>query len=220
MLNMDFSKQIVINTAEMSWISSPSSGVSRKPLEREFAESGHTSSIVRFDKDSHFPAHTHHLGEEILVLEGVFSDEYGDYGKGSYLRNPPNSSHSPFSKEGCTLFVKLEQFDKRDSKVVRLNTETTPWRQGVGGLKVMSLHEFEHEHVALVHWPEEEKFQPHRHFGGEEIFVLSGTFKDEHGEYPAGSWLRSPHLSVHDPYVDEETLIWVKTGHLLKDEGQ
>ena len=220
MLNMDFSKQIVINTAEMSWISSPSSGVSRKPLEREFAESGHTSSIVRFDKDSHFPAHTHHLGEEILVLEGVFSDEYGDYGKGSYLRNPPNSSHSPFSKEGCTLFVKLEQFDKRDSKVVRLNTETTPWRQGVGGLKVMSLHEFEHEHVALVHWPEEEKFQPHRHFGGEEIFVLSGTFKDEHGEYPAGSWLRSPHLSAHDPYVDEETLIWVKTGHLLKDEGQ
>lgn len=220
MLNMDFSKQIVINTAEMSWISSPSSGVSRKPLEREFAESGHTSSIVRFDKNSHFPAHTHHLGEEIFVLEGVFSDEYGDYGKGSYLRNPPNSSHSPFSKEGCTLFVKLEQFDKRDSKVVRLNTETTPWRQGVGGLKVMSLHEFEHEHVALVHWPEEEKFQPHRHFGGEEIFVLSGTFKDEHGEYPAGSWLRSPHLSVHDPYVDEETLIWVKTGHLLKDEGQ
>jgi len=217
MLNMDFSKQVVIKTADMPWVSSPSTGVSRKPLEREFAESGHTSSIVRFEKDSHFPAHTHHLGEEIFVLDGVFSDEFGDYGKGSYLRNPPNSSHSPFSKEGCTLFVKLEQFDKRDTKTVRLNTEKTEWRQGIGGLQVMSLHEFEHEHVALVHWPAGERFQPHRHFGGEEIFVISGTFKDEHGEYPAGSWLRSPHLSAHDPYVDEETLIWVKTGHLLKD---
>ena len=78
----------------------------------------------------------------------------------------------------------------------------------------MSLHNFEHEHVALVKWPVGEVFKPHKHFGGEEIFVLSGTFKDEHGEYPKGSWIRNPHMSQHHPYVDEETVIWVKTGHL------
>ena len=214
MLNMDFSKQVVIRTNDLEWVTSPSSGVSRKPLEREFAESGHTTSIVRFEKDSYFPEHTHPMGEEIIVLEGVFSDEYGDYGKGSYLRNPPNSSHSPFSKEGCTLFVKLDQFDERDSKQVRMDTHSTQWMPGIGGLEVMALHEFEHEHVALVKWPAGEVFQAHRHFGGEEIFVLSGEFKDEHGSYPKHTWIRSPHLSEHFPFVEEETLIWVKVGHL------
>lgn len=214
MLNMDFAKAVVIETAAMDWVGSPSDGVGRKPLERENPESGHTTSIVRFAPDSHFPRHTHPMGEEIFVLDGVFSDENGDYGAGSYLRNPPGSAHSPFSKEGCTLFVKLDQFDARDQTTVNIDTNTTPWQAGIGGLQVMSLHEFEHEHVALVKWPAGERFQPHRHFGGEEIFVLSGTFRDEHGSYPAGTWMRSPHLSEHFPYVEEETIIWVKTGHL------
>lgn len=78
----------------------------------------------------------------------------------------------------------------------------------------MPLYKFKGEHVALVKWPAGEVFQPHSHFGGEEIFVLSGNFRDEHGTYPAHTWIRSPHLSEHYPYVEEETIIWVKTGHL------
>ena len=78
----------------------------------------------------------------------------------------------------------------------------------------MPLHNFEHENVALVRWPAGERFQPHSHFGGEEIFVLSGEFRDEHGQYPTGTWIRSPHLSEHFPFVEQETIIWVKTGHL------
>ncbi|MFG1490632.1 cupin domain-containing protein, partial [Oceanospirillum sp. HFRX-1_2] len=158
--------------------------------------------------------HPHPLGEEIFVLEGVFSDESGDYPAGSYLRNPPGSRHAPFSKEGCTIFVKLNQFDPNDLEPVRILTREQPWRQGIGGLQVMPLHDFEGQHTALVKWPAGEHFQPHRHFGGEEILVISGTFKDEHGDYPAGSWLRSPHLSQHNPFVEEETLILVKVGHL------
>ena len=57
-------------------------------------------------------------------------------------------------------------------------------------------------------------FQPHRHFAGEEILVISGTFKDEFGAYPKHTWIRSPHMSQHDPFVEEETVILVKTGHL------
>ena len=78
----------------------------------------------------------------------------------------------------------------------------------------MPLHSFEGEHTALVKCPENERFLPHRHFGGEEILVLSGTFRDEHGDYPTLTWLRSPHMSEHYPFVKEETIIWVKTGHL------
>ncbi len=30
-------------------------------------------------------------------------------------------------------------------------------------------------------------FNPHKHYGGEEIFVVEGVFEDGHGRYPAGS---------------------------------
>ncbi len=214
MLNMNFDERLAINTQVQEWQASPSSTVWRKPLEREAKESGHTTSVVKYEPGASFKQHSHPYGEEIFVLEGVFSDEHGDYPAGTYLRNPPGSKHSPFSKEGCVILVKLNQFDKRDLAEVRVNTNTVGWLQGQGGLKVMPLHSFEHEHVALVKWPRGEVFKPHKHFGGEEIFVLSGTFKDEHGEYPKGTWIRSPHMSQHHPYVDEETVIWVKTGHL------
>jgi anti-sigma factor ChrR (cupin superfamily) len=202
----------------MPWQNSPMNGVLRKPLERAAAESGHVTSIVKYDKGAKFSQHAHPLGEEILVLEGVFSDEHGDYPKGTYIRNPPGSKHSPFSLEGCTLLVKLNQFSPNDLTQVTINTQETSWLPGMGGLQVMPLHDFSSpescENAALVKWPAGEVFQPHRHFGGEEIFVISGEFKDEHGVYPANTWLRSPHMSQHHPFVTEETIILVKTGHL------
>lgn len=218
-LNLDFTRRVVHRTADMEWYPSPAKGVVRKPLEREGRESGRTTSIVEYAPGTAFSSHLHPLGEEILVLEGVFSDESGDYPAGSYIRNPPGSRHAPFSREGCTLFVKLNHFNPSDSAEVRINTAEQPWQPGIGGLEVMSLHHFETEHTALVKWPAGEQFQPHRHFGGEEILVLSGEFCDEHGRYPTGTWLRNPHLSEHYPYVEQETVILVKTGHLPQSEA-
>ena len=84
----------------------------------------------------------------------------------------------------------------------------------VAGLTVLPLHQHGTENVALVCWKSGTRFNAHRHWGGEEIFVIEGTFADEHGIYPAGSWLRNPHLSTHSPFTDEGCLIYVKTGHL------
>lgn len=215
MLNLDFSKGVVIDTNSLTWEASPKAGVWRKKLSRADEEQGHATSVVRYDPGSEFHEHDHPLGEEILVLDGVFSDHTGDYPAGSYFRNPKGFKHAPFSKQGCTLFVKLHQFQPEDTQHINIKTQETHWLPGQGGLQVMPLHSFEGEHTALVKWPANEVFKPHRHFGGEEIFVISGTFKDEHGSYPAGTWLRSPHMSQHHPFVDEETIIWVKTGHLL-----
>ncbi|MBN2866053.1 MAG: cupin domain-containing protein [Thiotrichales bacterium] len=211
---IDYTQRVVVYTAQQEWQGSPSEGVVRKPLEKEFAESGRTTSIVQFMPGASFAPHTHPMGEEILVLEGVFSDENGDYPAGTYIRNPPSSKHKPFSKEGCVLFVKLDYFHPLDLQAVNVQTHFKPMQPGIGGLKVMSLHSFETEGSALVFWPKGEHFQPHKHWGGEEIFVISGELIDEHGRYPAGTWMRSPHLSQHDPYVEEDTLIYVKTGHL------
>ena len=214
MLNMAFDERVVVDTRQMDWVPSPMPGVWRKPLAREEAESGHTTSVVRFDPESYFSRHAHPHGEEILVLDGTFSDEHGDYGPGTYFRNPPGSAHTPFSKAGCTLLVKLDQFASDDTTHVSIDTRSAGWLPGQGRLEVMPLHDFGGEHVALVKWPAGERFQRHRHFGGEEIFVLSGEFKDEFGSYPAGTWLRSPHMSEHQPFADQETVIWVKVGHL------
>lgn len=114
MLNMDFAKKVVVRSAEEQWQASPAVGVERKLLEREEAERGRATSIVRYAAGAAFNTHEHPLGEEIFVLEGVFSDENGDYPAGTYIRNPPGSHHAPFSREGCTLFVKLHQFANHD----------------------------------------------------------------------------------------------------------
>jgi len=214
MLNMDFNQRVVINTNESSWVASPHPGVWRKPLAREEAERGHATSIVRYEAGASFSQHGHPLGEEILVLEGTFSDETGDYPAGTYFRNPEGFHHAPFSEEGCVILVKLHQFQADDRQRVCIDTNSAAWLPGHGNLQVLSLHNFNGESVALVRWPAGERFQSHVHPGGEEIYVISGELIDEQGRYPAGTWIRNPHMSRHHPYVEQDTLIWVKVGHL------
>jgi anti-sigma factor ChrR (cupin superfamily) len=214
MLHMDYNQRVVINTHDSSWAASPRPGVWRKPLARKEAERGHATSIVRYDAGACFSRHGHPLGEEILVLEGTFSDETGDYPAGTYCRNPEGFHHAPFSKEGCVILVKLHQFQADDQPRVCINTNTAAWLPGTGNLQVLPLHNFNGESVALVRWPAGERFQSHVHPGGEEIYVLSGELIDEQGRYPKGTWIRNPHMSRHLPYVEQDTVIWVKVGHL------
>jgi hypothetical protein len=215
-INADFTQRAVIETACQDWSGSPVPGVQRKYLDRVGGEIAKATSIVSYAPNSSFPEHSHAEGEEILVLEGEFSDEHGDYPAGTYIRNPPQSAHSPFSSMGCTLFVKLRQFHPDDGASVRVNTHTTAWFPGlVAGLSVMPLHNFDAVGTALVRWEPNTIFNPHVHPGGEEIFVLQGVFHDEHGSYPKGTWIRSPRYSRHAPFTKSEgAVIYVKTGHL------
>ena len=152
-VNNDFSTKVVIDTNWLRWVESPARGVERKFLDRVGNEVARASSLVRYAAKSSFAAHKHEGGEEILVLEGTFSDENGDYPAGTYLRNPPNSFHAPYSEDGCTIFVKLRQFCAGDSATVRINTNSASWYAGlVTGLMVMPLHEFEGVSTALVRW--------------------------------------------------------------------
>lgn len=214
-LRVDFSRAEVVNTTVLPWVDSPSIGVQRKMIERDGGEAGRATSLVRYAPGSRFAMHVHPLGEEILVLEGTFSDEHGDYPAGTYLKNPPGSSHAPLTKEGCILLVKLHHMQPDDRQRVVVDTHQVTWLPGlVQGLGVKPLSDFAGEHAALVQWAPGTVFSPHRHWGGEEIYVLEGVFEDEHGRYPAGSWMRSPHLSQHAPYSREGCTIFVKVGHL------
>lgn len=214
-LNEDYSQRVVLNHNDLPWVDSPEAGVQRRLLERLGDEVARATSVVRYDAGARFPEHHHDMGEEILVLEGVFSDETGDYPAGTYIMNPPGSSHAPFSDTGCLLFVKLRHLggDQQYREIV--DTTMAPWHQGlVRGLQVMPLMQ-QGTGSTLVRWAPQTYFNPHRHFGGEEIFVVSGVFEDEHGRYPAGSWIRSPHMSMHQPFSREGCTIFVKTGHLV-----
>jgi anti-sigma factor ChrR (cupin superfamily) len=109
----------------------------------------------------------------------------------------------------------LPSFDPLDDISLRIDTNSTAWLPGENDVRVMPLYYYETEMVALYKWPAGARYDQHQHFGGEEVFVLSGTLFDEYGEYPAGTWIRYPHNSEHYPYVEAETVIWIKTGHLL-----
>ncbi|MGV3590282.1 MAG: cupin domain-containing protein [Gammaproteobacteria bacterium] len=214
MLNMDFSKTVVIDTTTQPWVPSPAPGVWRKPLAREEAERGHATSIVRYDPGASFRGHNHPLGEEILVLDGTFSDETGDFGAGTYFRNPPGFIHAPFSREGCTILVKLHQFQPDDTARLAIQPQKAEWQRYDHGIEVLPLHHHKDEQVVLVRLPASAPGIPHAHPGGEEIFVVSGTLRDENGTYPAGTWLRQAPGSAHCPVALDDALLWVKSGHL------
>ena len=214
-LHADLSQRVVISSEDLPWIDSPMPGVQRRMLERDGEEVARATSIVRYAPGSHFSAHTHGGGEEFFVLDGVFSDEHGNYPAGTYIRNPVGSTHTPSSQEGCTILVKLWQMHPDDQQRVAIDTIKAPWLPGlVDGLQVMPLHTYGTENVALVKWAAGTKFQHHSHFGGEEIFVLDGVFEDEFGSYPQGTWIRNPSGSRHAPFTRSGCLIYVKTGHL------
>ena len=220
-LNADFAARVVVDTLTAPWIASPQAGVERKLLDRIGGEVARATSIVRYAPGSTFASHEHALGEELLVLAGTFADEHGEYPIGTYVRNPPGSRHRPFSSSGCELFVKLRQFRPDDAARIVIDTRHADWHRGlVPGLAVLPLHEFGGEHVALVRWAPGTRFQAHTHWGGEEILVLEGVFSDEFGDYPTGTWIRSPHLSRHQPFSDPGCLIYVKVGHLSEEQGE
>ena len=220
LINADFSQRVVVRPQDVDWVKSPMAGVERKMLDRIGGEVARATSIVRYAANSRFAAHTHGGGEEFLVLEGVFSDENADYAPGTYVRNPVGSSHTPHSERGCTIFVKLHQFDPADAVHAVIDTRAASFAPGpVPGVSVLALHEFGSEKTALKRWAPGTKATRHRHAGGEEILVLDGTFQDDYGDYCAGSWIRSPVGSEHTAFSDDGCLLYVKAGHLPDPSG-
>jgi hypothetical protein len=64
--------------------------------------------------------------------------------------------------------------------------------------------------TSIVRYAPGSHFTPHVHGGGEEFIVLKGVFQDEHGDYPAGSYIRNPPTSRHTPRSASGCVIFVK----------
>ena len=214
-INAEFDRAVVVRPEDRRWVPSPAGGVERCMLDRVGGEVARATSLVRFAPGSSFEEHGHDGGEEILVLDGTFSDETGDFPAGSYMRHPPGTRHAPFSAAGCTIFAKLRQFEAEDGRAVRTTIGAMAFGPGNGeGVTAAVLHENGTERVTLVRFEPGARARRHDHPGGEEILVLSGTFRDDAGDYPSGTWIRSPAGSGHEPTSPDGCLLWIKHGHL------
>lgn len=215
-LNADFTRRVAMHADELPWQDSPIAGVSRRMLDRIGDEVARATTIVRYDPGSRFSSHVHTGGEEFIVLDGVFQDEHGDFPAGSYIRNPPQSQHTPGSAPGCTIMVKLWQFDPDDRTHVRLDMNkigkvSDPSRPGVA---VTPLFEDPRESVRLEHWGPGADVAVETS-GGAELFVLDGRFQEGGDTFRRHSWLRIP---IGQPLMartgPEGAKVWIKSGHL------
>ncbi len=215
-LNADLDLRVVLHTPDIAWVASPAHGVNRRMLDRIGDEVAVATTIVQYLPQTQFHSHVHGGGEEILVLAGQFSDEYGDYPAGTYLRNPPGSAHTPRPEEGCTIFVKLRQFLAGDTQRLRIDSRSATWVSGATpGVALLPLHEHGGILTLLQRWSPHTALPARLHPHGLELFVIEGCLHDELGRYPAGTWLRSPRGSTQTPFtLAEGALVYVKTGHI------
>ncbi|AXI48468.1 cupin [Sulfitobacter sp. SK012] len=207
-LNADFSQRVVIHSDQLDWQASPMAGVDRRMLDRIGGEVARATTIVRYAPDSKFSAHTHTGGEEFIVLDGVFQDEHGDFPAGTYVRNPPTSAHTPGSEAGCTIFVKLWQFDMNDRKQIRVD-------MAVEAQKGRTILHQDPQETVTYHALDAGKALAQDLPGGAELLVLSGTLSEGGDILREGSWLRLPEGANLDASAGPDgAAVWMKTGHL------
>jgi anti-sigma factor ChrR (cupin superfamily) len=180
------------------------------------AESGRVTSLVRYARGSAFHSHEHPQGEEILVLEGVFSDEAGDWPAGTYVLNPEGFRHGPSSHDGCVLFVKLRQYGGEGREQIRVDTDSLAWQKLRGGVERKILYSDVRfpERTWLERWAPGTAAEQLTREVGCELFVLEGELIDEQGTYGPLTWLRLPPGAEQRPRSEEGCLLYVRTGGL------
>ena len=217
-LNANFSRRVVVDTAAADWQSSPSPTVWRKRLDLTGAkEASRVTSVVRYDPDSAFHSHPHPDGEEIFVLDGVFSDEHGDYPAGTFLLNPEGFEHAPFSKQGCILFVKLRQYPGLARQHITIDTNAATWvADGAPGVETLPLYSERGypETIELVRLSAGASLPAQDEVGGAELFLLDGVLDDGDAQHESDAWLRYPPGNRPALRSASGARFYLKTGHL------
>ena len=212
-INADFSKPAIVVPTDDAWVHSPEAGVDRLMLDRIGDEVARATSLVRYAPGSSFGRHEHAMGEEFLVLDGVFSDEHADYPTGTYVRNPPGTGHAPHCVDGSRIFVKLRQFDESDLMPVVIDTTAEEgWQDDV-----LSLHAYGTERVAMVRVTSGHEAPIEAGPGGVELLLVSGQLRHGGDTLPAESWLRFPEGAPVALTATADSVLWTKSGHLPSD---
>lgn len=201
-----------------AWVASPQPGVERLMLDRDGDEVAVATSLVRYAPEATFTPHSHALGEEYMVLEGEFGDEHGRYPKGTYVRNPAGTAHSPFATAGCVIWVKLRQFHPLDQTPIVMRPDLTPLEQGQDQQALHSYTAPESEveelteRVAVLRGATGERIAMPADFNMQEVFVLQGGVRwqwEETIDFERWGWLRlAPGEPLRLNVVASAVLLW------------
>ena len=214
-IHADFSQPIIIKPEDYHWVKSPRGEVDRMMLDRIGDEKARATSLVKYAPESTFPEHQHPLGEEVLILSGIFTENAeDDYSTGWYLRNPHRSTHRVSSKAGCLIFVKLMQMTEHEIDPTRINTnDPANWKLTEDRM-ICPLFKSEYEQTYL------EKLKPDQIFvekseQGIEFLIIKGQLFSGTEIYPEGSWVRLPiNFAAKFQAGPSGATLYVKTGHL------
>jgi anti-sigma factor ChrR (cupin superfamily) len=109
----------------------------------------------------------------------------------------------------------------RTERVV-IDTRTAPWmpspEHGVDRIMLDREGDEVARATSIVRYAPGTTFKEHVHGRGEEILVLEGEFRDEHGAYPAGTYLRNPWGTRHSPFSPHGCLLFVKLRQMPEDD--
>lgn len=213
LLHPDPHQPATVDALALPWDPSPAPGVERKRIERTGGEVARLTSLVRYAPGSAFPAHGHGGGEEYLVLEGVFSDEHGDHGVGSYVRNGVGSRHAPHTDPGCIILVKLWWMHPEETGSVAIDTAAATGWSPVGPAARRVLHDGLFDRTELLRVPAGATLRLPRR-AGLEAFVVEGAVRLDGQPLGRWGWARRPGHGPLALEAETDSVLWLKRGHL------
>lgn len=234
LIREDLTKTHLVPYDDTAWVGSPQGGVLRYKLDRRGEEVGRVTSLVLYEPNSYFPAHTHGGGEEYLVLKGCFNDPLAPTPnpRGRYVQNHINSRHAPSAPAnedeeriggrlvGCVIFVKLGFITPASNPEKNITVDTTQLvRTEEGGMAQAEILAYPGGRVWMEWWSAgvEISFDRWLKDGGVEILIIEGKVAVAETTFETWSWWR---ISSLDPppsptvKVIEPTQVFIKRGHL------
>lgn len=226
-INGNFKLFAATNFDASNYIASPAYGVNRFMLDRVGEEKARATTIVEYKPNSKFPQHTHIGGEEFLVLEGTFKDQFGEFPSGTYVRNPIGSKHAPWvDDDGCTIMVKLLQMADTDEGTdpLHIDLESAKEQNGISTESGTILELYRNEQTGervQMHWLNPNSSIPcdDEALNGEEYFILQGSLELNGDTYSKWGWIRYPPGGGTEGRAslragDDGAQVYRKTGHL------
>lgn len=216
-INADCTKLVILRPDQMVWEGTDQTGVSRIILERvNDSLLGRETSLARLAPNTELTPEVLETRMEIFVVEGAFSDGHGEYEARTFIMNPPGTTFTGATREGCVIYVKRLNGFGGGGEPVAIDTSTADWTPF--GQRVAEVIHFykddERDVTARVGkvFPNAQLME-HDHPGGEEVLILEGSFKDQFGEGLPGTWLRYPIGLAHAPSTgDEGALVYIRDG--------
>ena len=154
---------------------------------------------------------TPNMRNDIYIYKGELLENGKEYWIGTFLiRSIDTNLYS--GNSGAILFVYSDVF--KGTLHETIGPEERKWHRGSAvGMEIAPLINIGHQ-LSLISWMPGTSISNHEHPFGEEIFVIKWELQDARGKYPAWTWQRFHPNSHHTPFVDVETLILLRNGHL------